>query len=134
MMRGYMLMAVVALLLLPATIGAGCGATVNTPSDVIIEHVKLLNQRKFDEFYDLHAPGALPSSKEAYVQEITQLFPEGSKITDVKIIQEKVEGDQATVTWSSLQKIIGREERTVEVTTSLVRENDRWKIGESTNL
>lgn len=120
------------LLLLPAIFVAGCGETANTPGDVIREHVKLLNQRDFDEFYDLHAPGTLPSSKEAYVQEIDRLFPEGSEITDVRIIGENVEGDRATVTWSSLQKIIGREEKTVEVTTSLVRENDRWKIGENT--
>ncbi len=99
---------------------------------MIREHVRLLNERKFDEFYELHASGVLPPTEDVYLKQIEQLFPQGTEITDVDIIKEEIEGDRARVTRSSRYQYPGREDRVLEVTTSLVRKNGRWKIGEDT--
>ncbi len=120
------------LTLLFAAVQSGCDSDDDTPAEVIEEHVRLLNERKFDEFYELHASGVLPSPEDVYLQEIEKLYPEGSEIIDVSIISEEIEGDRAKVTWSSVHRYPGQEEEAVQVTTSLVRQSGRWKIGEDT--
>ncbi len=113
-------------------VSSACNQGAGTPSAVVREHVRLLNERRFEEFYELHAQGALPP-KEVYLEQLEKLYPVGAETTDVVIVREEIDGDRATVTWSSRQTYPGQEEKIVEVTTTLVRENGSWKIGGGTS-
>lgn len=121
-----------ALLLLPGLLAAflfitGCGA--QSPGEMVERHLELLDQRQFDEFYEMHAEGYLPD-KESFITAVEDSFPQGAEISDIEIIEETVDGNEATVEVSYTLRLPGSEDQELQTTVRLVKQNGIWKISE----
>lgn len=123
--RLTLFLAFLALMALPAL--SGCGE--ETPGDAVERHLELLNDRQWDEFYDMHA-GDLPDRQE-FIDSLEDTFPEEASISDIEILKEEIDGDNAAVEVRYVINLPDTGEQEVEETVKLVREGGgAWKIAE----
>lgn len=105
----------------------GCGD--ESPGDAVERHLQLLNDRQWDDFYEMHA-GDLPDRQE-FIDSLEDSFPEGAAISSIEIVSEEVEGDRATVGVEYVLTLPAAGEQQMEQTVKLTREDGgSWKIAE----
>lgn len=130
--KGWLqLLAVLALAAFMALFAAGCGD--DSPGDVVKEALEKTSDRDFDEVYDMFAKDSSMrkyNSKEEYVENAKKNMPEGASISDIEILEEKIDGDNATVRFKATFKAPDEPDDTDEETAKLVKEDGEWKIVE----
>ena len=116
----------VALLALAA---AGCGG--NSPSSATTDMLTLLGNRDFSGAYDAFASSSqirANVSKEEFVSEMGASLPEGSSLSDIRITDEKIDGDTATVSWSATVKAPNVPDQQLNDSFQLTKEDGVWKV------
>lgn len=121
----------IAALLLAAALAAGCGGG-DSPSSVVDDYIGALNERDFDKIYDLTSSSYQESQpKDEFVSGLEAVWIEGSSLEEYEIIEEKVDGDKATVTFKATVLLPGAPEDSSEMSESsveLVKEDGGWKL------
>lgn len=130
MVAGVALAAVLLVLLAAPLSVLGCGGS--DPGQAAQQFLNLMNDRKFGEAYDLLASGspARSISREDFVSMSEANFPPDLRLGNIRIAEQKVEGDKATVKWTAITKQANTPDENTEQELSLVKENDQWWIWE----
>jgi hypothetical protein len=121
--------ALLAAMTLLAVLLAGCGC--NTPSSATTDMIQKLSDRQFGEAYDSFASNSEMRQKvtrDQFIAQFEAALPDGSKIEEVSITEETVDGDKATVKWQATVKLPGGEEQKLDDSFELVNENGTWKV------
>lgn len=113
-------------ILMALSLAVGCTGQ-DSPGEIVKKHLNLLDQRRFKEFYNMHAAGYLPD-RETYINSLEDSFPEGASITNIQVLQEDTQGDTATVKVRYTKELPGVPVQDVEADVELVKENGIWKI------
>lgn len=127
--KGWLqLLAVLALAAFMALFAAGCGD--DSPGDVVKEALEKTSDRDFGDVYDLFSRDSSlrKQSKDEYVADAEKDMPEEASIEDIEILEEKIDGDKATVKFKATFKTPGEPDDTDENTAKLVKEDGEWKI------
>lgn len=113
-------------LLLPLS---GCGAE-KSPGEVVKEVFAAYNARDFGKVYDLSSAALQQQSgdrnKAIFLMEHN--WPAGTEVVDLKVDNEAVDGDTATVTWSGTLKTPGVPDEPSSATINLVKEDGEWRV------
>lgn len=124
-------MMVLAILLAAPLLATGCGS--ESPSPVTEKFIRTMSDRKFAEAYDMLAEGspARTVSREEFVSLSEANFPAGLTFENIKIIDERIDGNKATVKWSAVTKQPNTPDENTEQELSLVQGDDgNWKVWE----
>lgn len=112
-------------------VAAGCSSGPS-PTNVAEDFARQMNERKFGEIYDLLAvqsPIRKEISRDDFVAQYESIYPEGFRLADFKVTEERVEGDnKAVVLWTANAIVPGREAEPTNRTFSMVMEDGAWKI------
>lgn len=109
---------------------SGCGSP--GPGAVTEQFIKHMNDRKFGDAYDMLASEspARRGSRDDFVSDSEANFPESLKFEDIKIIEEKIDNDRATVKWSAISRQPDTPDENTEQELSLINQDGDWKVWE----
>ncbi|MFA5808958.1 MAG: NTF2-like N-terminal transpeptidase domain-containing protein [Thermoleophilia bacterium] len=114
-----------------ALLAGGCGGGPS-PTNVAEDFARQMNDRKFGEIYDLlsiQSPIRKEISRDDFVGQYESIYPEGFRLADFKITEERIEGDsKAMVLWTATAVVPGRADEPTNRTFSMVSEDGSWKI------
>ena len=122
-------LAVGAMLISAILTAGGCGG--NGPGKTVEDFVDALNNRDFAAVYELSSAGTRESiSREEFVAALEANWVEGSRMENLEIISEEIDGDGAVVKFkvrvTGPAAAGGGEESEQE--TALVKEDGEWKL------
>lgn len=114
-----------------ALLAVSCGG--ESPGDVARESLEAYNQRDFGLVYDLSTQSLRDQvgDRDTAIEVMESSWPEGAEIADIEIVEESVDGDNATVSWKGTVRIPGMEDEGGESTIHLVREDGEWRLSGS---
>lgn len=100
------------------------------PGDVALESLAAYNNRDFDRVYDLASASLQEQmgSREEAIPLMEATWPPGSRISDLEVTEEVIEGDTAVVTWKGTVSSPGLPDKAGESSIQLVLEDGQWKI------
>ena len=96
-----------------------------------MDMLTLLSNRDFSGAYDSFASSSqirANVSKEEFVSEMGASLPEGSSMADISVSDEKIDGDNATVSWSATVKTPNSQDQPLNDSFQLTKEDDVWKV------
>lgn len=131
MRTGWITILLAALTVLASALMAGCGDETAAPGETVKEMFAAYNARDFGKVYDMSSTALQQQAgdREKAIAQMEAGWPPGTEITELEIIEEKVEGDSATVTWSGWIKTPELPDEPAEATVDLVKEDGEWRLG-----
>lgn len=128
--RGWLqLLAVLVLGAFMALFAAGCGG--GGPGDTVEKFFENMADRNFAEVYDMVSRDspARKVSREEFIKTMEEAgIPEGASMSDYEVLEERIDGDRATVRFKATLKAPNEPDDTDEGTVELVNEDGEWKI------
>jgi len=107
----------------------GCGG--GSPAGTVEDFVNALNDRDFGAVYDISSSATRGDiSREEFTGALEANWIEGSRMEDLEIISEDIDGDNATVRFRVrvTGPAAGEGGEVSEQETDLVREDGQWKL------
>lgn len=107
----------------------GCGGG-DSPADVVEQVFQAYNDRDFNKVYDLSSSNlqGQTESREKTIEMMNASWPPNSKIVNLEITGENIDGDRAEVTWSGALTSPDIPDQQTGATVKLVKEDGNWKI------
>lgn len=108
---------------------SACGG--DSPGDTVKEYFDNISSGDFGAVYDLlskDSPVRQQYSRDEFTEMAREEFPQGATISDYSVLEEKIDGDRATVKFRATLKAPNEPEDTDEDTISLVKEDGKWKL------
>lgn len=106
-----------------------CGG--DSPGDTVKKYFDNISSGDFGAVYDLlskDSPARKQYSRDEFVEMAKEEFPQGATISNYSVLEEKIDGDRATVKFRATLKAPDAPEDTDEDTISLVKEDGKWKL------